>query len=301
MIKQGNSFRNRDGFKDSYSKDKWKSNKQNWQEISQQDKEWANAKSDEMAIKIGSNMKDLIAYLDVQTKFEMYSASNALLILNQKPEATYLREYSKWKDDGYEIKDSKDKVIIIKREQGEKADGSLTNYYNAKRLYDVSNTNAPALQVKEAPDKATIIKTLLNGSNVNVEVVDSLDNNMLAKYDFERKTMQICRGQSVDSKIQDLVMELAKVEFRVDEKGITDAEKDNRKFKSTCVSYMFCKKFNIDFPKEKFAELPNYLSGDCKKIKAELETIKDTYITVTDKMYGAMEKERSTKSKEQVR
>lgn len=301
MIKQDNNFRNRDSYQERYGKDNWKSSKKTWQESSRQDKEWANAKSDEMTEKVGKSMKDLIAYLDVQTKFEMYSASNALLILNQKPEATYLRESSKWKEDGYEVKDSKDRVIIIKREEVEKEDGSIGVYYNARNIYDVSNTNAPALQVKSPPDKATIIKTLLNGSNVKVEVVDRLENNMLAKYDFERQTMQICRGQSADSKIQDLVMELAKVEFKVNEVGILESEKDNRNFKSTCVSYMFCKKFNIDFPKDKFAELPNYLSGDTKQIKAELETIKDTYIKVTDRMYGSLDRERNIKSKEQVR
>lgn len=301
MIKQDNNFKNRDSYQERYSKDNWKNSKKTYKESSRKDKEWANAKSDEMAEKVGKSMKDLIAYLDVQTKFEMYSASNALLILNQKPEATYLRESSKWKEDGYEVKDSKDRVIIIKREEVEKEDGSIGVYYNARNIYDVSNTNAPALQVKSPPDKATIIKTLLNGSNVNVEVVDRLENNILAKYDFERQTMQICRGQSADSKIQDLVMELAKVEFKVNEVGISETEKDNRKFKSTCVSYMFCKKFNIDFPKDKFAELPNYLSGDTKQIKAELETIKDTYIKVTDRMYGSIDRERNTKSKEQVR
>ena len=45
----------------------------------------------------------------------------------------------------------------------EKEDGSIGVYYNARNIYDVSNTNAPALQVKSPPDKATIIKTLLNG------------------------------------------------------------------------------------------------------------------------------------------
>ena len=301
MINQDNSFKNRDGYDGNYRKDKTTYNKKTWQEASREDKEWANTKSNEMAEKVGKNMKDLIAYLDVQTKFEMYSASNALLILNQKPEATYLREYSKWKDDGYEIKDSNDKVIIIKREQVEKPDGSIGTFFNARNLYDVSNTNAPALQMKKAPDQQTIIQTLLNGSKIDVEVVDDLGKDILAKYDFDRKIMQVCRGQNANSKIQDIVMELAKIEFKVNEVGISDTEKNNRKFKSTCVSYMFCKKFNIDFPKDKFAELPNYLSGDAKQIKAELETIKDTYINITDRMYGSLNRERNTKQKEQVR
>lgn len=301
MINQDNSFKNRDGYDGNYRKDKTTNNKKTWQEASREDKEWANTKSNEMAEKVGKSMKDLIAYLDVQTKFEMYSASNALLILNQKPEATYLREYSKWKDDGYEINDSNDKVIIIKREQVEKSDGSIGTFFNARNLYDVSNTNAPALQMKKAPDQQTIIQTLLNGSKIDVEVVDDLGKDILAKYDFDRKIMQVCRGQNANSKIQDIVMELAKIEFKVNEVGISDTEKNNRKFKSTCVSYMFCKKFNIDFPKDKFAELPNYLSGDAKQIKAELETIKDTYINITDRMYGSLNRERNTKQKEQVR
>lgn len=301
MINQDNNFRNRDNYQEQYGKDNWKDSRKSWQGASKKDKEWANAKSDEIAEKVSKNMKDLIAYLDVQTRFEMYSAGNALLVLNQKPNATYLREYSKWKEDGYEVRDSKDKVIIIKREEVEKADGGIGVFYNARNVYDVSNTNAPALQLKSPPDKATIIKTLLNGSNLDIEIVDTLQNNTLVKYDFEKQIMQICRGHNADNKIQDLVMELAKIEFKVNEVGVSETEKNSRKFKSTCVSYMFCKKFNIDFPKDKFAELPNYLSGDAKKVKAELETIKNTYIKITDRMYDSLDKEMNAKSKEQVR
>ena len=300
MSIQDKTFKNRDGYKNNYGGNK-KDYKPSWKEVARKEKEWANKTSDEMAIKVGKNMKDFIDYLDVQTKFEMYSASNALLILNQMPSATYLREYSKWKNDGYEVSKPEEKVIIIKKEITTKEDGTYGTFYNAKRLYDVSSTNAPALEIKDLPDKQTIIKSLLNSSKFKVDVVDSIDNNRLALYNSDQNVMQIVRGQDADSKIQDLVMEIAKVDFKVNEDGIDKTENEKRKFKSTCVSYMFCKKFNIDFPKDKFAELPNYLPETSKEIKAELEKIKDTYITTVDRMYSAIDRERNSKPKEQVR
>lgn len=43
-------------------------------------------------------------YLDVQSRFDRYTATNALLILAQKPEATQLRDFESWRSTGAFIK-----------------------------------------------------------------------------------------------------------------------------------------------------------------------------------------------------
>ena len=167
MNEQDRPFKNADNYKTGYG-NKSRS-KMSWQERARKDKEWANKTSDEMAMQVSADMKKFVEYLDVQSKFEMYSASNVLLILNQNKDATYLREYNKWKEDGYEIDDLNKKVIIVKPEQVKKEDGSTIVYYNAKRLFDVSNTNAPKLEEKETPEKETILKSILNSYDWQVE------------------------------------------------------------------------------------------------------------------------------------
>lgn len=293
MNEQDRPFKNADNYKTGYGNKS--RNKMSWQERARKDKEWANKTSDEMAMQVSADMKKFVEYLDVQSKFEMYSASNVLLILNQNKDATYLREYNKWKEDGYEIDDLNKKVIIVKPEQVKKEDGSTIVYYNAKRLFDVSNTNAPKLEEKETPEKETILKSILNSYDWQVEVVDSLENNLLAKYDRENNTIQICRGQDIDSKLQDLVQETAKKYYEIKE---DDEDKNIKQFKSTCVAYMFCKKYKIDFPTNNFKELTNMITGEPKDIKKELESIKDVYTSIKDRMIATIEQERSKTAKD---
>ena len=294
MNEQDRPFKNGDNYKNSYGKKE----KTSWQERAKKDKEWANKTSDEMAVAVSQDMKKFVEYLGVQSRFEIYSASNCLLILNQNKDATYLREYKKWKEDGYEIEDLNKKVIIIKPESVKKEDGSTVIFYNAKRLFDVANTNAPALEEKDIPDKETILKSILNSYDWQVEVVDSLENGSLAKYNSENNTIQICRGQDVDSKLQDVIQETAKKFYEIKP---DDENKKQKQFKSTCVAYMFCKKYGIDFPTDNFRELPNMLTGDAVAIKTELESIKDVYASIKDRMIATIEQERSKPSKDLAR
>ena len=65
----------------------------------------------------------LTQYLDVQSRFDRYSVSNALLIAHQKPEATRIADAKTWQKNGEYIK----KVIRVEEEAfGKTIDTGLT-------------------------------------------------------------------------------------------------------------------------------------------------------------------------------
>ena len=66
--------------------------KEEWARRKQQDRETAYAMVDDTLKKMGTNGKAFQTYLDVQSKFERYSVSNALLVAAQKPAAISERE-----------------------------------------------------------------------------------------------------------------------------------------------------------------------------------------------------------------
>ena len=53
------------------------------------------------------------AYLDVQARFDRYSATNALLILAQMPDATQLKDFDGWKESGASIKKHQKGISIL--------------------------------------------------------------------------------------------------------------------------------------------------------------------------------------------
>ena len=82
-------------------------------------------------------------YLDVQSRFDRYTANNALLIMAQNPDAQKLGDYGYWKDQGAYVKRMERKHPVLILEPGkeyEREDGSIGTYYNAKKLYDISQT-----------------------------------------------------------------------------------------------------------------------------------------------------------------
>ena len=71
--------------------------KEEWANRKQQDRESAYAMVDDALKKVGTDGKAFQTYLDVQSKFERYSVSNALLVAAQKPDATDLGEANFWR------------------------------------------------------------------------------------------------------------------------------------------------------------------------------------------------------------
>ena len=52
-------------------------------------------------------------YLNVQGRFDRYSVANAILVSAQMPEATQLKEYSKWKASRVYVNKDAQKIIIL--------------------------------------------------------------------------------------------------------------------------------------------------------------------------------------------
>lgn len=91
-------------------------------------------------------------YLDVQGRFDRYSVNNAILVSAQMPEATQLKEKAAWKQSRvYVNKDAKKVVILEPSKEYTRDDGSKAVGYNAKEVYDISETSAKDRQ--EAQEK----------------------------------------------------------------------------------------------------------------------------------------------------
>lgn len=280
-----------DMIKDNYS------SKDKWIERMKRDREIAYKKLKKKSLAIGNNMNELAKALEIQTKFEMYSVGNCILIQDQMPDAIYCREYNKWINDGYIVKRRDKSIIILEPSEPDyKDDGTRVVYYNPKRVYDVSATNALPPNKSYDYSPKTVLMGLLKSSPLKIESTENVGhNNKCAFYDKEKNIMYVCKGKSVEATIQDLTTELAKYLLDKEE----TSKKETNKFKATCISYMFCNKFGIPFPNEEFKNLTNELSGTDKEIRDELTNIKDTYSVIKANMVVVLEK--SNKSKEQVR
>ena len=99
--------------------------KEEWASRKQQDREAAYAMVDDTLKKMGTNGKAFQTYLDVQSKFERYSVSNALLVAAQKPEATDLGDANFWRGRGGYIRKGESGILLMEPENSyTRKDGS---------------------------------------------------------------------------------------------------------------------------------------------------------------------------------
>ncbi|MGM9659440.1 MAG: hypothetical protein ACI3WQ_02460, partial [Faecousia sp.] len=163
--------------------------KEAWAEKKQAERQAVYDLADTTAEAVSADGSKFQAYLDVQTRFSRYSATNVLLILAQKPDATQLKDFDGWKDAGASIKRQQKGISILEPgEEYEREDGSIGTSYNVKRVFDISQTTARAkAQPSVSMDDRLLLKALISRPTVPMQTVDDLPNHMGALYDHDQQ------------------------------------------------------------------------------------------------------------------
>lgn len=262
-------------------------------------REAAYALADQTALSISEDGKRFSEYLNVQTHFENYSSTNALLILAQLPQATSLKEKSGWIEAGHSINENEKPISIIKPGKSyQRNDASYGNYYNVHSVYDISQTNAT---VPEKPsinyDERILLSALISKRPVPIELSDNLENG--AVYDHNTKKILVRKGMEGPDVFRSVALALARAEMAQNKDEYTT---DTVAFKSYCVSYMLSKKYGIDITGYDFSRMPEELKGmDEKARRAELNEIRDTFKAISTRMDKALEQTKSKDTKAQER
>ena len=237
-------------------------------------------------------------YLDVQGRFDRYSVNNAILVSAQMPEATQLKEKAAWKQSRvYVNKDAQKVVILEPSKEYTRGDGSKAVGYNAKEVYDISETSAKDRQ--EALEKKSmreLVSALIDASPVPFVPVADLE--MPAYYDSEQQSIFIRTGLNEEQLFVSMAKEVSAAVFDFKHNESREASE----FKSYCVAYMISSRYGVDTRGFNFSRLPKELAEtDTQAFKGELGSMRDVLGEIQSEMYKSMEKTKPAKSKEQER
>lgn len=247
--------------------------------------------------KVMTNMNELADFLKIQAKFNLYSVNNCLLIKAQMPNATVFREKEGWKKSGFKVIRPDKGFNIFESERYITEDGKVGVYYNPKEVFDIVYTDFPLQNLDiQKPAEKDVLSNLVGSRPINfvpVERIDGSDKNAL--YDKGKNCIYVVKGGEVNALIQDLVYEEAKMYMMEN-----DYEENSTRFNALCISYMFCCKNGVDFPKEQFSKIENQFSTmEAEDVKKELNTIRDTFETINSRVVEYSKQNK--KNKEQVR
>ena len=237
-------------------------------------------------------------YLDVQGRFDRYSVANAVLVSAQMPEATQLKDYNAWKQSRVYVNKDAQKIIILEpSKEYTRGDGSKAVGYNAKEVYDISETSAKDRQeAQEKKPMRELVSALIDASPVPFVPVADLE--MPAYYDSEQQSIFIRTGLNEEQLFVSMAKEVSAAVFDFKHNESREASE----FKSYCVAYMVSSRYGVDTRGFNFSRLPKELAEtDTQAFKGELGSMRDVLGEIQSEMYKSLEKNKPAKSKEQER
>lgn len=237
-------------------------------------------------------------YLDVQGRFDRYSVNNAILVSAQKPEATQLKDYSSWKQSRvYVDKDAQKVTILEPGKEYNRDDGTKAVSYNAKVVYDISQTSAKERQeAKEPKSMRELVAAMIDASPVGFQPVEELE--VPAFYDSSQQVIFVRQGLSEEQLFVSMAKEVSAAVFDFKHNESRDASE----FKAYCVAYMVSSRYGVATRGFNFDKLPKEFEGmDTQVFKGELGSMRDVLGEIQSDMYKSMEKNKPPKSKEQER
>lgn len=237
-------------------------------------------------------------YLDVQGRFDRYSVNNAILVSAQKPDAAHLKDKAAWKANRvYVDKDAQKITILEPSKEYIRDDGTKAISYNAKAVYDVSETSAKNRQ--EAPEPKSmreLVSAMIDASPVPFQPVDNLE--LPAFYDSGQQTIFIRTDLNEEQLFVSMSKEVAAAVFDFKH----NESRNDSEFKAYCVAYMVSSRYGVDTRGFRFDNLPKeYAEMETQDFKGELGSMRDVLGEIQSEMYKSLEKNKPARNKEQER
>lgn len=248
--------------------------------------------SDKTAMVVASDGGRFQKYLDVQAKFDRYSAVNALLILAQKPEAVRLGSFDHWKSQGGFVKPGQTGISILEPgKEYERKDGNGTAIsYNVKKVFDISQVDTRKIRTTPTPshNERQLLKALLYKAPMKVTGVDELPGDLGAVTHPETGEVSVRKGMDFSDTFRSVACELCHAE------SVCDDSTTDPMFTAYCASYILCKKYGVDTRDYHFDGISEKYKGlDTLIVKRELAQIREA----ADAVSGRMAKQLDTAQK----
>lgn len=257
------------------------------------------AMADEMALKIGDDSASLKLYLDMQGAFPRHSVNNVLLLAKQCPKAKRIGDLRYWREQKVYIQKAEFNNPILILEPGDeyrREDGSVGTYYNAKKVYDVSQTNQYHHKEQEKHfDINTLCMALAKKSPVGFSSVtpEQMPQEYAVLFDENSNKIYMRNGLNDGNQVFQLTtMEIAHALMAQDN---PQYERNECHMYAYTASYLLCKQYGV--PTDGF-EFDFSLQADGKEpqdIKKKLMKIKAVASEISNRMEPALIKSRAEK------
>ena len=249
-----------------------------WIEMKKQERAELYAAIDEMAEKALCDKEALSSYLTLQAKLGRTSINNTLLVMAQKPDATFVCDAETWQERGRSIRKGEGKNAIkqfMQDKEYTREDGSVAMGYKVVRCFDISQTYGKPVSIRAAlsmPMKSKL-KALVTDAPVPVKLSDKIPQSVGAIYSPKENTIHVARGLDGGTLFYSISREMARAE------GCANTFLCDCAARITCIRFGASPKFCDQIPEE-------YTNLDTQEKRAILGEIR----SAANEMIGRIDK-----------
>ena len=225
-----------------------------------------------------SSAKTLSDYLGMQSRLGRTSVTNTLLVLAQKPDAIYVMSFDDWHQRGRSVKRN-EKALMVLEANGEyrREDGTTGTSFDAKRVFDVSQTQGKPLREREQASLRSKLKALVTDTPVPINVSDSVTQEIGAQYSDKDNTVYVARNIDGEALFAHIACELAHAEN-------TTEEPSRDGFISSCAANIVCRQYGISYVAS-CEQIPDSVTRlDTASKRAVLGRIRETACEITERV-----------------
>ena len=239
----------------------------------------------------GSKLKE---YADKQAQLFKHSVSNVLLIMEQMPEASWVRSYDDWQKDGVQVLKGETGIRTLGSYRYQKEDGSMGMGSKVVKMFDVSQTAIKDFDI-EGPSYRKMPEAVMLAFPAAVEVPE-LPNEEYAFYDPESKLIRVREGLDPATKVFAVAREHA-VEIMM---GNNYNTREDVIHQAELSAYILTKHYGYDAPDINFGEMSEKYPGkEESEVRGQLGIIKHTAETIDNRVQEALELNRADKYREE--
>lgn len=145
---------------------------------------------EEMSEKTLCDPAALSDYLNMQSRLGKTSVANTLLVVAQKPDATFIAGYDDWQKRGRSVKRGEKGALVLEANgEYERLDGTMGVSFDVRRVFDISQTYGQPVRERTNPPIRSALKAITTNLPVPVKLSDEVSQSIAAMYSEKDNTV----------------------------------------------------------------------------------------------------------------
>lgn len=244
---------------------------------------------EEMSEKTLADPSALSDYLNMQARLGKASVANTLLMIAQKPNATFISGFDDWQKRGRSVKRGEKAALVLEANgEYERPDGTMGVNFDVKRVFDISQTYGKPIRERTAPPIKTALKAITTNVPVPVKLSEGISQSVGAMYSEKDNTVYVARGVEGNELFFALSRELAR------------AHSGANTFVCDCAANVACLRYGV--PAKYCDRIPDEIAAlESREKRSALNIVRDAACEIAERVDRNLFAERQQSRNDPVR